>query len=285
MLVCNVSQLARRAAIVAGLTEAATAADAPGTGNVVFAALVDDPASVGEIVDAYLGEIMLEAASADTILDANVPATYAVSINEIVTAADLPDAIKVVVSAVFDLATAVDTALSNGNLTATHTTANANSGARVLPVRTAGKFYFEITLVAGHGSFDGFGLLSSGITYNNFILSSTNCVAVARGGGITINGGAALANIGAFAANDVLGIAVDLTAHLVWCRRNAGLWNNSAGADPATATGGFTAPSAGMAPGVCFVGAGTAINDAYTGNFGATSFANAAPSGFGNWPP
>ena len=285
MLVCNVSQLARRAAIAADLVEAATAADAPGTGNVVFATLVDDPASVGEIVDAYLGEIMIEAASADTILDANVPGIYTADIAEAATATDLPDAIKAVVSAVFDVATTIDTALSNGNLTATHTTTNANSGARVLPVQTAGKFYFEIQLIAGHGSFDGFGLMSSGITYNNFILSSTNSVAVARGGGITINGGAALANIGAFAANDVLGIAVDLTAHLVWCRRNAGLWNNNGAANPATATGGFTAPSAGMAPGVCFVGAGTAINDAYTANFGGTTYANAAPSGFGNWPP
>jgi uncharacterized protein YdbL (DUF1318 family) len=285
VLVCNVSLLRRRVAIAATLSEAAAALDDAGSGNVVFATLVDDPASVGETVDAYLGEIMLEAASADTILDANVPASYAATIAEATTATDLPDALKAIVSAVFDAATTIDTALSNGNLTATHTTTNANSGARVLPVISAGKFYFEITMVAGHGSFDAMGLASSGITYNNFVLSGTNSVVVAIGGGITINGGAALANIGAFAPNDILGIAVDLTAHLVWCRRNAGLWNNNAGADPATATGGFTVPAAAIAPCVCFVGGGTAINDAYTANFGATSYANAAPSGFGNWPP
>jgi hypothetical protein len=285
MLVCHVSQLRRQATVAADISETAAAVDAPGTGNVVFATLVDDPASVGETVDAYLGEIMLEAASADTILDANVPGTYAVTVAEATTATDLPDASKAVVSAIFDAATAVDTALSNGNLTATHTTANANSGARVLPVISAGKFYFEIQLIAGHGSFDAMGLASSGITYNNFVLSGTNSVVVARGGGITINGGAALANIGAFAPNDILGIAVDLTAHLVWCRRNGGNWNNSGTANPATATGGFTVPAAAIAPCVCFVGGGTAINDAYTANFGGTSFANAAPSGFGNWPP
>lgn len=187
-----------------------------------------------------------------------------------------------VVYAAFDPATLIDTALSNNNLTATHTTANANSGARVVPMKTAGQFYFEIKLIIGNGSFDGFGLLSAGITYNNFILSSTNCVAVSRGGGINTNG-VNLANIGAFAPNDVLGIAVDLTAHLVWCRRNAGLWNNSAGANPATAIGGLAAPAVGMAPGVCFVGSGTAINDGYTANFGATAFANTAPSGFTGW--
>lgn len=187
--------------------------------------------------------------------------------------------------AAFDPATVIETALSNNNLTATHTTVNANSGARVVPLKSTGKFYFEITLVAGHGSFDGWGLASSGITYNNFILSSTNSVAVARGGGITINGGAALANVGAFNPNDVCGIAVDLTAHLVWVRRNAGTWNNSGTANPVTATGGFAVPAVALAPLVCFVGSGTAINDAYTANFGAAAFANAAPSGFTGWTP
>jgi hypothetical protein len=75
MLVCSVSQLQRRAAIAAAVAEAAAALDAPGTGNVVFATLVDDPASVGELVDAYLGEIMLEAASASVIVDAGLGST------------------------------------------------------------------------------------------------------------------------------------------------------------------------------------------------------------------
>src|SRR5580765_1046228 len=75
MLVCSVSQRGRRAAIAADVAEAAAALDAPGTGNVVFATLVDDPASVGEIVDAYLGEIMLEAASASVIVDAGLGST------------------------------------------------------------------------------------------------------------------------------------------------------------------------------------------------------------------
>jgi hypothetical protein len=75
VLVCSVSQLARRSAIAADVAEAAAALDAPGTGNVVFATLVDDPASVGEIVDAYLGAIMLEAASAGEAVDAGLGST------------------------------------------------------------------------------------------------------------------------------------------------------------------------------------------------------------------
>jgi hypothetical protein len=86
MLVCSVSQLRRRAAIAADIAESAAAVDAPGTGNVVFAALVDDPASVGDHVDAFLGQIMREAANASATVNAGL--TYAASIVEAVTAAD-----------------------------------------------------------------------------------------------------------------------------------------------------------------------------------------------------
>jgi hypothetical protein len=86
MLVCNVSQLRRRAAILADVAEAAAALDAPGTGNVVFATLVDDPASVGEHVDAFLGQIMVEAASAAATV--NTGLLYAVGIVEAASAID-----------------------------------------------------------------------------------------------------------------------------------------------------------------------------------------------------
>jgi hypothetical protein len=87
MLVCNVSLLARRASIAAELVEAATAVDATATGNVVFATLVDDPASVRDRVDAYLGEIMLEAASAAAAVNAGM--VFGVSIVEAANAAEL----------------------------------------------------------------------------------------------------------------------------------------------------------------------------------------------------
>jgi len=90
MLVCNVSLRPPRSAISAAIAEATTAADATATGNVIFATLVDDPASVGEIVDAYLGEIMLEAASAADAVTAG--SAYVAAVDETVTAADVPDA-------------------------------------------------------------------------------------------------------------------------------------------------------------------------------------------------
>jgi hypothetical protein len=90
MLVCNVSLLQRRAAIAVDLAEAAAALDTPGTGNVVFATLVDDPASVGDHVDAFLGQIMLEAASASSTVTAGL--AYAAAIVEAATAIDAASA-------------------------------------------------------------------------------------------------------------------------------------------------------------------------------------------------
>jgi hypothetical protein len=105
MLVCNVSQLARRAGIAAGIVEAATALDAPGTGNVVFATLVDDPASVGEHVDAFLGQIMIEAASAAVTVNAGL--VYRVTIVEAASAADATSA-GALSAAVVEVAGAAD---------------------------------------------------------------------------------------------------------------------------------------------------------------------------------
>ena len=89
MLVCNVSQRAPRAGIVADIAEALDATDATASGQVVFATLVDDPASVGDLVDAYLGEIMVEAATAAVSVDAGL--LLVVAIDEESNSADAVD--------------------------------------------------------------------------------------------------------------------------------------------------------------------------------------------------
>jgi uncharacterized membrane protein len=89
MLVCNVSQSRRRVSIAAGVVEAAAALDAPGTGNVVFATLVDDPANVRDTVNAYLGQIMLEVATAAAVVSAG--SAFATAVVEAVTAASTQD--------------------------------------------------------------------------------------------------------------------------------------------------------------------------------------------------
>jgi hypothetical protein len=89
MLVCNVSLRPPRGAIAAAIAEAGVASDASTTGNVVFATLVDDPASVNATVDAYLGEIMIEAASAADAVSAG--SVFVAAVDEAVTAADTQD--------------------------------------------------------------------------------------------------------------------------------------------------------------------------------------------------
>jgi hypothetical protein len=90
MFVNVVSLRSRRGAISVDLVESTTALDSPGTGNIVFATLVDDPASVGDVVDAYLGEIMLEAANSDALVDTGL--AYDATMDEAATAAEASDA-------------------------------------------------------------------------------------------------------------------------------------------------------------------------------------------------
>jgi hypothetical protein len=111
MLVCSVSQRARRTAIAATVAEITAAVDATATGNVVFATLVDDPASVGDRVDAFLGEIMVEAASAtDTVSVGSIRTT---TIIEPTTASDLIPVIASLNAEVSETVTA-DSAQSSG---------------------------------------------------------------------------------------------------------------------------------------------------------------------------
>src|SRR6185369_13630179 len=130
MLVCNVSLRPPRRTIAADLAEAIEATDATATGNVVFATLVDDPASVAEIVDAYLGEGMLEVATATDTIDSGL--AYGTAIAEAASATDIQDgAVSAVTAITFDPATTTNALLSNGNLTATATGTSGFSGARV----------------------------------------------------------------------------------------------------------------------------------------------------------
>src|SRR5262245_54159585 len=122
MLVCSVSMRPSRRAIAADIAEAAAALDGLTTGSVVFATLVDDPASVGDTLDAYLGEIMLEAASATDSFSAG--AGYDATVDETVTAADTPDAITTTTPATWNPSDILRATLSNGNLTVTTTASN-----------------------------------------------------------------------------------------------------------------------------------------------------------------
>jgi hypothetical protein len=111
MLICNVSVGRAARAIATGLAEAAistdtpighvgvraaelteqvTATDTADIEHVVFDTLVDDPASANEILDASLGSLMEEAASASDTITTGI--AYAAAVDEAVTAGSAEDA-------------------------------------------------------------------------------------------------------------------------------------------------------------------------------------------------
>lgn len=229
---------------------------------------------------AVLSATISEAASAAD--DASVSTTVAADVAETATAADAPDAVMAIT---FDSGTTVNTTLSNGKLTATHSNTTAFAGARVLHAKSSGKYYFEVTLDAAFSTGNGLGVLLSTGTFTNLINDGTNCFAIYYGSGnVWGNGAASGKTLGALSVGNVIGIAVDLTGHLGWARKGSGNWNGDPSANPATGTGGVTINSGAFDPAVGF-GSSSSANGAYTGNFGASAYANAAPSGFGNWTP
>jgi hypothetical protein len=171
--------------------------------------------------------------------------------------------------------------LSNGNLTATHSNSTSNSGARNIIYQSTGKYYFEITVTTTTAYGNKAGILLSTVSYDAMVQFGHDCFAIECGGGtLYSNNGSAAGGTTPVVNGDVLGFAIDLTARVGWVRKNGGAWSNAG--NPATGTGGAGPIAAGaFAPAVGFQ---NGSGDAMTANFGATAYANAAPSGFSNWP-
>jgi hypothetical protein len=174
--------------------------------------------------------------------------------------------------------TAATITLSNGNLTAT---ANSNSGAantRSISCHSTGKFYAEFTI----GTSTGGGTLGIGIADNgelSWLGSGTHSVAMYDGGQVYY-ADATTTTYNSFAATNIVSMAVDVGGGLEWWRVGSGNWNNSGSANPATGAGGFSATLSGT---ICAAVEEEATTNAVTANFGATSYAQSVPAGFGNW--
>jgi hypothetical protein len=129
---------------------------------------------------------------------------------------------------------------------------------------------------------------SSEVSSGGVAGSSSNSVGWAfQSGPVQIDGtaiGTAAANFGE--QGDIVGMAVDLGAQLIWFRfsRSSATtnWNNSGAANPATGVGGFSLSTLAAGPYFAFVTLNQST-DTYTANFGASPYVLAAPSGFGNW--
>jgi hypothetical protein len=179
--------------------------------------------------------------------------------------------------------------LSAGNLTVTTNAVAATYGARGTIGQSSGKLYFEgkFTQFATGGA----NALAIGLADSAMVL--TGAIGSANTDSITYDSnswnidynGANQGTLGAPAANDVICVAVDIGNALAWLRRNAGNWNNNAGANPATGANGVNISSLvaklPLYPFFQAVSGGTAFIETY--NFGATAFAQAVPNGFSPW--
>lgn len=178
--------------------------------------------------------------------------------------------------------------VTNGGRTVAHNNSSSQEGVCSRSGYSSGKYYFELTLQGSVSSAEGIGVapFTSGAWADpggNAIAGFGLNLGTAGSTIIYSNNVSSGKNLGTAAVGNVFGFALDLTAKLGWVSKNGGNWNNDAAANPATGVGGVTIPAGTLAPYVRFAAGGA--TDAVTGNFGASAFAGAVPSGFtSGWP-
>lgn len=171
--------------------------------------------------------------------------------------------------------TSANMTLSNGNLTATST--NFSVGTRAAAGLNSGKSYFEVTMANGASTADGIGI---GLASASLAATLPVGTAGVAPNSIFVNGVSVLAFPG-ITNGSIIGIAVDLTAQLIWFRiAPSGNWNNSGTANPATGTGGVSISSISSGALYPIYQVGAATGHSATANFGASAFSGAVPSGF-----
>lgn len=168
--------------------------------------------------------------------------------------------------------------LSGSDLTASATA--GTGGVRSVTGKRTGKWYVEFTCTVFTGSLSGVGI-SALLTSLGAITQSSNTQSFVRLSGDIWKAGAVtspLLNIGSLASTDVVCMAVDLTNHQVWFRKNGGSWNATSGTDYDPTVNGtgiyFQADNSYLAMG------SNANSNVVTVNVGDTAFAQAVPSGY-----
>src|SRR4029077_16290001 len=197
---------------IVAMIEAATAASTVDVALIYSVAIVEGATASDVAMEGIAGAVT-EAVTASEIADATT-VTALVTVTETVAGASAQDA---TVAAGTVLATldgvASNVTLTNGNLTATHSTATSLDGARSATVKSTGKYYFEVTCGLMRNGDSIASLLSTG-TYNDLDNLGTNCTTVYGNGAIWSNNGNSGKSIAAYAgaAGPVIGVAIDLGA-------------------------------------------------------------------------
>jgi hypothetical protein len=160
--------------------------------------------------------------------------------------------------------------LSNSNLTASNTS-GSYGGVRATNSKTSGKWYFEVHCDSLGGNFTWIGVANASANLSAQMGADTNSAGYNNtdpfyyGGSYQMNGTA-------FGAGDVIGVAFDATAQLVWISIN-NVWANSG--NPGAGTRGVSVPGI-----TTFYPAMICKNGAVTARFTAASQSYAAPTGF-----
>lgn len=176
-----------------------------------------------------------------------------------------------------------DLTLSNGELTVTNVSVpTAFKSLRAIASSSTAKTYFECTLdVSGGPGGDVVGIGNASASLAGFTGGNVNSCGLAGSNSVYLNN-SPIAIVGSYLQGDTISIAVDLTAKLIWFRVNAGNWNNSGAADPATGVNGIDIAAIAAGPYFPMSTAYTSA-DAWTANFGGTAYAQSVPAGFVNW--
>lgn len=163
---------------------------------------------------------------------------------------------------------------SNNNLAVS---SSGLGGVRAVLGFGTGKYYFEVMAVSWSNSSTATGLATA--SANVFAGASTGTVSIGNSGAIWIGSTNTGSSLGTRANGDTIGIAVDLSAQLIWLRVcPSGNWNGSGTANPATGTGGISISALGGVVLFPFCHA-QQNSEVFVANF-ASAFSGSVPSGF-----
>lgn len=172
-----------------------------------------------------------------------------------------------------------------GNITAAMP--NSSSGARSVVTQSTvggGKYYAEVAIA---GTIINLGAI--GVTAACSSLATLNAAGpfnawMGSSGTVTLTGGTTNTSGIGFASGDVVGVAYDAGAGLLWFNRNNGSWGGNGAGNPVTGTGGVSVAPGGW-PMMLFTGQTGAGAGAptYTLRDYAAAQQYAAPSGFTAW--
>ena len=166
-------------------------------------------------------------------------------------------------------------ALSNGDKTATGSDGGAVRSTTVVSNGEAGKYYAELYLDDIGGGMH-FGIQDTSYERNDSIAAFR----LANDGEIYCFDTYAT-TISAFSNSDVMCVAWDTGAELLWFRRNDEDWNDSGTANPATGTGGIDVSDAASVEHAlkAYLSTGTVV----TLRVELNDFSETVPSGFSSW--